>query len=231
LPDVVPAPVGELAAGTLLWPEHLSAEEAEPYFRIEPITDEVFERINGYSWREGAIPISELRYLRLLYWGFQDEISAAVDFASGGVEPGTHVGEIIVNEAIADDVLSIFKELYAAEYQIGLMVLIDNFDADDTASMTANNTSGFNHRYIAGTRTLSNHSKGLAIDLNPIQNPWVSGNNVEPEMGRPFKDRGDIRPGMITHDDLAFQLFKQHGFTWGGDWRTPKDYQHFEKAL
>jgi len=224
------APVGTLAAGEQLFPWHLNPDQAAPYFVVEPITDEVFARMDGNSWREGAIPITELRYLRVLYWAFGSEASGPQAFRDSLNERGTFIGEIVVNEAIADDVLEIFRELYDAEYPIGLMVLIDNFEANDTASMNANNTSGFNHRFIAGTTTLSNHSRGMAIDLNPVQNPWVSGNNVEPQIGAPYADRSDIRPGMITDDDLAFQLFKQHGFTWGGDWRTPKDYQHFEKA-
>jgi len=229
-PGPLAAP-GTLAAGEQLFPWHLRTDKAEPYFTVEPITDEIFERMNGKSWREGAIPISELRYLRVLYWAFgSGPITGPESFRDTLDNHGTFVGEIIVNEAIADDVLDIFKELYLEQYPIGLMVLIDNFDADDTLSMNTNNTSGFNHRFIAGTTTLSNHSRGMAIDLNPVQNPWVSGGNVEPQIGAPYADRADIRPGMITHDDLAYQLFKAHGFSWGGDWRSPKDYQHFEKS-
>jgi len=212
----IPTPQWPLAnpvPGELVSPEHLSAQVAAAYFNVQPISPEIFARMDGKSWREGAINIDQLRYLQLLHVGF---------------DGNTYAGELVVNEAIADDVLAIFAELYNAEYQIELLLLIDNFDADDTASMNANNTSGFNHRLIAGTQTLSNHAKGLAIDLNPVQNPWVSGNSVEPEIGRPYADRSDVRPHMITHDDLAFRLFTEYGFTWGGDWRNPKDYQHFE---
>jgi len=224
-------PVGTYAPGELLTIEQVPPDEAAAFFAVEPISPDVFARMDGNSWREGAISISKLRYLRTLYWVSGDAVSPAVDFVDSFSQPGTHIGEIIVNEAIADDVLAIFQKLYDAEYPIGLMVLIDNFGADDTLSMTANNTSGFNHRLIAGTNSLSNHAKGLAIDLNPVQNPWVSGNNVEPQIGGPFADRSDVRPLMINHDDLAYQLFKAHGFSWGGDWRSPRDYQHFEKAV
>jgi hypothetical protein len=219
-------PVGTLAAGEILTVAHLTPEAAAPYFSIEPITPEVFARMEGRSWQAGAISIDQLRYLRTLYFGFEFPEECRAAFCGESV---TLVGEIIVNEAVAEQVLEIFKELYDAQYRIESMVLIDNFSADDTASMNANNTSGFNHRYIAGTTTLSNHAKGLAIDLNPVQNPWVSNGNVDPPAGEPYADRSNLRPHMINHDDLAFQLFTEHGFTWGGDWRNPRDYQHFEK--
>ena len=205
---------GELAASVLLTEDHLSPDEAAQYFGVEEISPGIFARMDGYSWREGALPISELRYLRTLYWGF---------------DGGTYVGEMVVHESVAESVLEIFTQLYDAQYGIALMVLIDDFDADDTASMEANNASAFNHRLIAGTNSLSKHALGIAIDINPIQNPWVRGNAVQPESGRPYVDRSLRLPHMIDHDDLAFQLFTAAGFMWGGDWTNPRDFHHFEQ--
>ena len=210
--SALPSP-GALPAGELLTKAPLPGYLAAPYFEVSPISDGVIARMDGVSWRPGAMPISELRYLSLLYWGF---------------DGGTYVGEMVVNGLIADGVLDTFTELYLSRYEIELMVLIDNFGADDTLSMNANNTSAFNHRFIAGTTTLSNHARGLAIDINPVQNPYVRGGDVQPEAGRAFVDRASGRAHMISHDDAAYRLLTERGFTWGGDWTTPRDYQHFE---
>ena len=114
------------------------------------------------------------------------------------------------------------------------MVLIDNYNAQDDPSMEANNSSCFNFRFIAGTTTLSNHSMGMAIDINPLYNPYVKQRTngtlyVSPGSGRPYADRNRQCDYKIDHNDLCYKLFKQHGFTWGGDWTSLKDYQHFEK--
>ena len=114
------------------------------------------------------------------------------------------------------------------------MQLIDDYDGDDERSMQANNTSCFNFRAIAGSTKLSKHSKGLAIDINPLYNPCVKQRKdgrtlVQPSTGRKYANRNKRWPYMIVKDDLCYRLFIEHGFKWGGSWRTTKDYQHFER--
>lgn len=192
------------------------------YFYYEPISNEVFKRISGVSYPvDCTISVDDLRYVSLLY----------VDF-----DGNTQNGEMICNKAIAEDILEIFSELYNNGYQIESIKLIDEFDGDDTASMLANNTSCFNYRVVEGTNRLSNHAKGLAIDLNPFYNPYITYNkdgstNISPEGSEAYADRSASFPYKIDENDLAYKLFKEHGFTWGGNWNSVKDYQHFEKKI
>lgn len=192
----------------------------DDWFVAEKIDDIVFDRMMGKSYKEDCtVPRDSLRYLRLLY----------IDS-----EGTTRRGEMVCNVAIAGDLVDIFRQLYQARYPIERMELIDNYEADDIRSMRANNTSAFNFRYVANTRKLSNHSRGMAVDLNPLYNPYVKRRKdgtllVSPEEGRPYADRSEDFPYKITRDDLAYRLFKAHGFKWGGEWRSLKDYQHFEK--
>ena len=189
-------------------------------FYFEPISNEVFKRISGISYPvDCQVPLDDLRYVVLQY----------VDFNN---EPQT--GEMIVNKAIAQDVVEIFYELFENGYQIESIKLVDEFGGDDTASMLANNTSSFNYRVVEGTTRLSNHALGRAIDLNPFYNPYITYNkdgstNISPVGSEAYADRTISFPYKIDENDLAYKLFKDHGFTWGGNWNSCKDYQHFEK--
>lgn len=180
--------------------------------QLIPLT--IQARMRGKSYPDGCtVPFSELRYLRVLHIGFDGE---------------EHEGELVVNERIAEDVLHIMKQLYDAGYPIEKMTLIDDYDAQDEASMTDNNSSAFCYRVVKGTSTLSNHARGLAVDINPLYNPYVRGGRVEPEAARPYVDRSQDNDYFLRSDDLCVQLFKEYGFTWGGDWDGYKDYQHFD---
>ena len=189
-------------------------------FYFEPISNEVFKRISGISYPvDCQVPLDDLRYVVLQY----------VDFNNA---PQT--GEMIVNKAIAQDVVEIFYELFENGYQIESIKLVDEFGGDDTASMLANNTSSFNYRVVEGTTRLSNHALGRAIDLNPFYNPYITYNkdgstNISPVGSEAYADRTISFPYKIDENDLAYKLFKAHGFTWGGNWNSCKDYQHFEK--
>ena len=190
-------------------------------FFYEPLSEEVKARITGISYGEGCIvPYEDLRYLNILYVDFHGE---------------TQVGEIICNQAIAQDLVEIFYELYLAGYPLESVRLVDEFGGDDTLSMEHNNTSCFNFRVVDGTSNLSKHAYGLAIDVNPLYNPYVTWpggkQRVSPAAAAPFADRSLDFPNKIDEDDLCYQLFAERGFTWGGHWRTMKDYQHFQKAL
>lgn len=190
-------------------------------FYYEPISNEIFKKISGISYPvDCSVPLDDLRYLSLLYNDFNGD---------------TQTGEMICNKTIAEDLLEIFCELYQNGYQIESIKLIDEYNGDDTASMLANNTSCFNYRVVEGTTRLSNHAKGLAIDLNPFYNPYITYNkdgsiNISPKGSEAFADRSSSFPYKIDENDLAYKLFKEHGFTWGGNWNSVKDYQHFERS-
>lgn len=159
--------------------------------------------------------LPELRYLRLLYYDFNGRVRK---------------GEMVCNQAIAEDLLYVFKELYKAKYPIASIRLIEDFDGDDTRSMEANNTSCFNYRTATRSATkLSAHALGMAVDVNPLQNPYVKEDVVEPEAARPYADRSAEFEHKITEEDLCCRLFRSRGFQWGGSWHSVKDYQHFEK--
>ncbi len=190
-------------------------------FYYEELTQATKDRINGISYGENCdIPYEELRYVSVLHWGFDGQ---------------SHRGELIVNKAIAEDVTLIFAELYEAKYPIERMVLVDEYDADDNTSMAANNSSAFNYRVIEGTKRISLHSYGMAIDINPLYNPYVhevDGERVvTPVEGAMYEDRSLECPYYIHSEDVCYQAFIKRGFTWGGDWMNTKDYQHFQKAL
>ncbi|MBP3825190.1 MAG: M15 family metallopeptidase [Butyrivibrio sp.] len=189
-------------------------------FYFEPISNEVFKRISGISYPvDCQVPLDDLRYVVLQYVDFNND---------------SQTGEMIVNKAIAQDVVEIFYELFENGYQIESIKLVDEFGGDDTASMLANNTSSFNYRVVEGTTRLSNHALGRAIDLNPFYNPYITYNkdgstNISPVGSEAYADRTISFPYKIDENDLAYKLFKAHGFTWGGNWNSCKDYQHFEK--
>jgi hypothetical protein len=196
--------------------EPATAETASaPVFTAQPVPEAVEARMRGVSYPDDAeVKLADLRYLRLSY----------VDF--DGKEK---VGEMICNKAIADDLVAIFRELYEARYPIRSIRLIDDFNGDDEASMAADNTSCFNYRKKTGMRELSKHARGLAVDINPFENPYVRPSRVRPAGAAAYADRSQDFPHKIDKDDLCYRLFRAHGFSWGGTWRSVKDYQHFEK--
>lgn len=197
---------------------------AEGFF-YEPITPKMKEHIVGISYpEEGSdeVTLDELRYVNVLYNDFE-----------GGVQ----TGELICHKYIAWDLLEIFEELYRSGYQFEEISLIDAYDGDDTLSMEHNNTSCFNYRVVDGTDHLSKHAYGLAIDINPFYNPYVIYNKdgsgetyISPKGSEVYADRTRDFPYKIDENDLCYKLFTEHGFTWGGNWNSSKDYQHFEKS-
>ena len=186
--------------------------------------DDVYQRIIGKSYVENPyIGLEDLRYLTIPHYDFNHNIV---------------LGEMIVNQDIAEDVLSIFRVLFDSEYEIESMRLIDDFWAgdgpsSDDASIAANNSSAFCYRVITGGSALSNHAYGRAIDINPKQNPYYTIYNGEYgdlyEWDWDYIDRDSGLPHMILKGDICESTFAAYGFIWGGDWANPKDYQHFEK--
>lgn len=193
---------------------------AAQVFSVQPIPDSVFQRMQGRSWPEGCtVRRADLCYLRLSH----------VD-----ADKKEHVGEMVCNKAIANDLLEIFRELYRQKYPIQHIRLIDDYEADDERAMRDNNTSSFCYRKISGSTKLSKHAMGMAVDINTLYNPYVrTGKDgrriVEPATAVKYVDRRKSFPYKIVKGDLLYRLFLQHGFKWGGSWRTVKDWQHFEK--
>lgn len=216
---ITAADISALPAGTIVDDFLKSGDIVSGCFYSSDISDAIFARMNGKSYKEGCtVAIADLRYVRVLYYGFDSSV---------------HIGELVVNKKIAQDAVDIFRGLYDARYPIGKMVLVDDYGADDNASMLDNNTSGFNYRVVNGTTTLSRHALGMAIDINPLYNPWIytlKGTTViDPPEAAKYADRTLDCAYYLDHEDLCCRLFIEHGFTWGGDWDTSKDYQHFSK--
>lgn len=194
-------------------------ENNKEHFYISEIPDDIFEKMQGKSYKaDCTLPRENLRYIHVLHVGFDNQV---------------HEGELVVNKDIADDVLEIFKELYESGYQIEKVRLVDEYDADDESSMSDNNSSAFNFRFISHTTKISKHGMGMAVDINTLYNPYVKTVDgelsIEPANAADYVDRSRDFSHKIDHDDLCYKLFTEHGFEWGGDWTHSKDYQHFEK--
>lgn len=193
---------------------------AKSFFVASPIPDSIFRLMQGKTYKRNCtVARSSLRYLRCLHVDKDGRIL---------------VGEMVVNAKIAKDVLDIFYRLYQAKYPIERMRLIDYWDANDERAMRQNNSSAFNFRFVSHTKTVSKHGKGLAVDINTLYNPYhrVLRNGkevIEPATGKPYLDRKKHFDYKIERGDLCYRLFKSKGFVWGGDWKSCKDYQHFEK--
>ena len=194
-------------------------------FFYEPLSEAVKERITGISYPESGctVPYDDLNYVGLKY----------IDF-----EGKEQTGELICNKAVAQDLAEIFYELYRNEYRLERVRLIDEYGGDDTASMADNNTSCFNYRVVDGTSNLSKHAYGLAIDVNPYYNPYVvfqrnadGSDYISKPVSEVFADRSLSFSYKIDENDLCYRLFTEHGFTWGGNWNSTKDYQHFQKTI
>jgi len=183
-------------------------------FEILQIDDQLKEIMQGKSYHDNeTVSFEDLRLVTVLYYGYDEN---------------DHEGEIVVHKDIAEKVLNVFKILYDKKFPIESIKLVDYFEGDDDLSMKANNSSGFNFRVIPGTDRISNHGYGLAIDINPLVNPYVTKKGVFPFEGEAYVDRNQEVKGMIKENDVCYNAFISEGFTWGGAWQNSKDYQHFE---
>lgn len=190
-------------------------------FSYQKLPKYIRKKITGISYhKKSRIKYKDLRYVRVKYYDFSGKVQS---------------GELIVNKKIAKKTVKIFYELYKIQYPIERMELVDEYGADDEKSMRANNTSAFNDRMIAGTNRLSKHALGLAIDINPRINPYINSQGVlAPANGMAYRNRklskckGEYANYMIQKDSEITKIFKKYGFSWGGDWKYSKDYQHFQ---
>ncbi len=166
-----------------------------------------------HSWRPGCpVGPSQLRLVRLSYWGFDRK---------------PHVGALVVRDRVAGHVVRVFRRLYAARFPIRRMRKVDAYRGSDDASMAADNTSAFNCRFVPGTRGWSQHAYGEAIDVNPVENPYLQGTRVSPPAGARYLDRSKLRPGMAFSGGVLVRAFEAAGWKWGGRWTGSRDYQHF----
>jgi len=171
-----------------------------------------------HSWRSGCpVAPSALRRVRLSHWGFDGRV---------------HTGALIVNESAVRDVVVVFRRLYGARFPVRRMRPIDAYGGEDERSLAADNTAAFNCRYAVGPgpRRWSTHAYGLAIDVNPVENPYLEGGRVHPRAGRAYLERSRFRPGMAVRGRVLVRAFAAVGWQWGGRWRGTPDYQHFSST-
>ena len=178
------------------------------------VADPAPERVIARStWRPGCpVGKGDLAWIRTTYWGF---------------DRARHSGEILVNGAVADDVVDVLRQLYRARFPIESMGIARAEDLDAPPTGDGNVTGSFACRPVRGGTEYSQHAYGLAVDLDPFQNPFHRDDLVLPELASSYLDRGWLRPGMITPDGPAVHAFASIGWEWGGNWSTLKDYQHF----
>ncbi len=189
----------------------LSAPTGDGFeFRIDPLDGEPLARS---TWREGCpTEPHDLRYVTVSFWGFDDK---------------AHTGELIVAADQAESTVAVFRTLYDARFPIEEMRVVTTLDIEATPTGDSNNTSSYVCRAVTGGSRFSEHAYGLAIDINPFHNPYIKQDVVIPELASSYLDRSQSLPGMITPDDVVVSAFAFIGWSWGGNWRTIKDYQHF----
>jgi hypothetical protein len=173
-------------------------------------------RMTGLSWHRGCpVALRDLRLLKVTHWGFDGE---------------QHIGRLIVHRHVARSVVGAFRALYADRFPIRRIIPVDAYGASDFRSIEADNTSAFNCRFVDGTTRWSEHAYGRAIDVNPIENPYVSGGRTSHAASRPYLDRARHRPGMAFERGALVRAFDAIGWGWGGRWTSAQDYQHFSAS-
>jgi hypothetical protein len=195
------------------------SERALPPYRgsATTLSPEVRKAMTGVSWRAGCpVGLDDLRVVRARYVGMDGR---------------AHTGRIVVHRDVAAQVVAVLRRLYAARFPIRRMVPVDAYGGSDFRSIEADNTSAFNCRYVDGTSRWSEHAYGRAIDLNPIENPYVtSGGTTSHRASRPYVRRAPYRPGMAVEGGVVVRAFDAAGWGWGGRWSGARDYQHFSAS-
>jgi D-alanyl-D-alanine carboxypeptidase len=195
-----------------------SAAGEDPVFRgtISTISPSLRQWMIGRSWHRGCpVRIRDLRVLRLDFWGFDGTVRR---------------GRMVVHANQAYRVRRVFHRLFDARFHIRRMHLVDRYDGSDHLSMARDNTSAFNCRRVGGPSSpWSQHAYGRAIDVNPVENPYVAGSYVSPPAGASYVDRSRHAKGMIHAGGVVVRSFASQDWKWGGYWTYPKDYQHFSR--
>jgi len=207
-----------LIAVAALWGA-MSASGASAGFQgsISSISSTLAKRMTGVSWRSGCpVPLRDLRVVRATHHGFDGR---------------DRVGTLIVHRDVATRVLAVLRRLYADGFPIRRMTPVDAYGGSDFRSIEADNTSAFNCRYVDGTTRYSEHAYGRAIDVNPIENPYVgSSGTTSHAASRPYVRRTPFRPGMAVEGHALVRAFDAAGWGWGGRWSGARDYQHFSAS-
>ena len=180
---------------------------------VEAVPDDVLARS---TWTDDCpVPLDELRYLTLTFWGFDEQ---------------PHLGEMIVHESVTDDLIAVFNRLYDARFPIEEMRVVAEPELDAPPTGDGNNTTAFVCRPARGASSWSQHAYGLAVDVNPFHNPYHRGDAVIPELASAYLDRSRDLPGMIKAGDAVTEAFASIAWGWGGDWRSTKDWMHFSRS-
>jgi hypothetical protein len=197
----------------------LAGGRAAPRFEasVRPIDPSLAALMTGRSWRPGCpVGLRDLRVIRATHWGFNGRVRS---------------GRLIVHRDVAGDMVTVLRRLYGARFPIRRMVPVDAYGASDFRSIEADNTSAFNCRYVDGTTRWSNHAYGRAIDVNPIENPYVTAaGSVSHAASRAFVRRVPARPGMAVEGGALVRAFGAVGWGWGGRWDGALDDQHFSAS-
>lgn len=206
-----------LALSTIFFFCKVQALQTATYqYTIKPIPASQQNLMQKYSWHPGCpVALSDLRLIELNYYGFDSKI---------------HNGELISNAAVANDLALIFQQLFNQHFPINKIIPIDAYQGDDQRAMLDNDTYAFDCRALTGYQIIfSQHSYGTAIDINPVENPYVHRHTILPLTAKNNVSRSQNLKGMITENSFVYRVFHRAGWQWGGDWQTLKDYQHFQK--
>jgi len=181
---------------------------------VAPLSKQLRAQMTGVSWHRGCpVPLRDLRLVTLRHHGFDGKV---------------HTGTLVLHEDVAAGIVTVFRKLFRAEFPIRKMRPVDAYGGSDFRSIEADNTSAFNCRQATGSGSWSNHAYGKAIDLNPIENPYVENGRVYHDASRRYVDRSKWRKGMVHRGDVVVRAFASIGWGWGGTWSGGvKDYQHF----
>ncbi len=190
--------------------------------KVTHISNDIKKRmIKGNSWKKSCpVGLEDLRYVRVRHWDFKG---------------GSSIGELVVHADVAEGIAQIFEELYDIGYPVRQMRLVSDFKGNDWQSIEADNTSAHNCRSLTGSsKKWSNHAYGMAIDINPIENPYISRTGrISHKASLPYRKRAHVPSrgladkAMALKDDKVVHIFKKYGWKWGGEWTGIKDYQHF----
>ncbi len=205
-----------VAAGCVV-PDAGAASQTGFRGTIARISPAIARQMTGVSWRPGCpVRLRDLRVVTATHHGFDGR---------------DRRGRLIVHRDVAARVLGALRRLYAEGFPIRRMVPIDRYGGDDERSIHADNTSAFNCRFVEGTTRYSEHAYGRAIDVNPIENPYVSGSGTTSHRAsRSYVRRTPFRPGMAAEGHALVRAFDAIGWGWGGRWSGVKDYQHFSAS-
>ncbi len=211
-PEAFNAALGAFLAGPIPPPPEVAPAEPTFAFEARPLSLDERTTMIGVSWREGCpVPLDDLRRVELSYWHF---------------DGAPRAGALVVHEGAVDVVRAAFAAAFDERFPFERIEPIEAFDGSDDLSMARNNTSAFNCRAITGGEGFSEHSYGHAIDINPVQNPYVRGEVVLPPAGDLYLDRAELRPGMLGPESALVRVFRDAGWGWGGSWTRVVDYQH-----